>query len=96
MNWDAFASFRFFVRGTVARPGSSAMIRNSRTSDFVSSLISRRDSSIFDEVLCVIWSKSCASFSDRKSTRLNSSHPVTSYAVFCLKKKKPCRFSWHD
>src|SRR5256885_8328467 len=25
---------------------------------------------------------------DRKSTRLNSSHLVTSYAVFCLKKKK--------
>src|SRR5690348_14747079 len=26
--------------------------------------------------------------SDRKSTRLNSSHPSISYAVFCLKKKK--------
>src|SRR2546429_3646903 len=29
--------------------------------------------------------KSCT---DRKSTRLNSSHRYTSYAVFCLKKKK--------
>src|SRR5699024_12400817 len=27
-------------------------------------------------------------FSDRKSTRLNSSHVSISYAVFCLKKKK--------
>src|SRR5947207_8816285 len=27
-------------------------------------------------------------YADRKSTRLNSSHTVTSYAVFCLKKKK--------
>src|SRR5205807_5606260 len=27
---------------------------------------------------------------DRKSTRLNSSHLVISYAVFCLKKKKSC------
>src|SRR5256885_3440767 len=27
---------------------------------------------------------------DRKSTRLNSSHLVISYAVFCLKKKKKC------
>src|SRR5256885_12570394 len=27
---------------------------------------------------------------DRKSTRLNSSHLVISYAVFCLKKKKQC------
>src|SRR2546426_8661317 len=29
---------------------------------------------------------------DRKSTRLNSSHLVISYAVFCLKKKKKNRF----
>src|SRR5690348_18113773 len=28
---------------------------------------------------------------DRKSTRLNSSHPSISYAVFCLKKKTPSR-----
>src|SRR5256885_12280906 len=28
---------------------------------------------------------------DRKSTRLNSSHLVISYAVFCLKKKTPIR-----
>src|SRR5574340_1819047 len=27
-------------------------------------------------------------FTDRKSTRLNSSHQKISYAVFCLKKKK--------
>src|SRR2546426_2192756 len=29
-----------------------------------------------------------APYADRKSTRLNSSHLVISYAVFCLKKKK--------
>src|SRR5258708_18317574 len=28
---------------------------------------------------------------DRKSTRLNSSHQIISYAVFCLKKKKTDR-----
>src|SRR5947208_10819441 len=28
------------------------------------------------------------SSTDRKSTRLNSSHQIISYAVFCLKKKK--------
>src|SRR2546430_8578375 len=28
-------------------------------------------------------------FQDRKSTRLNSSHSQISYAVFCLKKKRP-------
>src|SRR3954462_12051319 len=32
--------------------------------------------------------KTCAL--DRKSTRLNSSHTIISYAVFCLKKKKFC------
>src|SRR2546426_8328783 len=30
---------------------------------------------------------------DRKSTRLNSSHLVISYAVFCLKKKKKIEYS---
>src|SRR5258707_5786288 len=30
-----------------------------------------------------------AALPDRKSTRLNSSHANISYAVFCLKKKKP-------
>src|SRR5438034_5971169 len=30
----------------------------------------------------------CHGERDRKSTRLNSSHTVISYAVFCLKKKK--------
>src|SRR4051794_41745348 len=32
--------------------------------------------------------KGRAEVADRKSTRLNSSHPSISYAVFCLKKKK--------
>src|SRR5256885_9945058 len=33
---------------------------------------------------------------DRKSTRLNSSHLVISYAVFCLKKKTPHVDSTHN
>src|SRR5438876_2588122 len=33
----------------------------------------------------------CVPRIDRKSTRLNSSHPSISYAVFCLKKKKETR-----
>src|SRR2546426_7668473 len=33
-------------------------------------------------------SRSITGDRDRKSTRLNSSHLVISYAVFCLKKKK--------
>src|SRR5256885_5552235 len=37
----------------------------------------RREPASFEDIL-----------EDRKSTRLNSSHLVISYAVFCLKKKK--------
>src|SRR5437588_8132779 len=34
------------------------------------------------------WNSRTSTVRDRKSTRLNSSHTVISYAVFCLKKKK--------
>src|SRR3989442_11315891 len=34
--------------------------------------------------------------SDRKSTRLNSSHVRISYAVFCLKKKKKTKSSYSE
>src|SRR5260221_6336757 len=46
---------------------------------------------------CVTFSRTCATAGpgwnidqarDRKSTRLNSSHTVISYAVFCLKEKR--------
>src|SRR5258708_9875417 len=37
------------------------------------------------ELLLMIYALKRA---DRKSTRLNSSHQIISYAVFCLKKKK--------
>src|SRR2546422_4437695 len=37
-----------------------------------------------DSALGTMWT----SITDRKSTRLNSSHGYISYAVFCLKKKK--------
>src|SRR5690348_7421097 len=40
-------------------------------------------------VLACVLSVHQALLGDRKSTRLNSSHPSISYAVFCLKKKKP-------
>src|SRR5258708_20871182 len=36
----------------------------------------------------LIYRALLASGIDRKSTRLNSSHQIISYAVFCLKKKK--------
>src|SRR5688500_19270278 len=39
-------------------------------------------------ILVLGWEAKAKITVDRKSTRLNSSHLVISYAVFCLKKKK--------
>src|SRR5690348_17749622 len=39
-------------------------------------------------VRAIVFVKCRAAHLDRKSTRLNSSHPSISYAVFCLKKKR--------
>ena len=42
-----------------------------------------RDTNVYDQIVDENGKKT----SDRKSTRLNSSHGSISYAVFCLKKK---------
>src|SRR5256885_11273554 len=39
-----------------------------------------------------VWIRAAGGPRDRKSTRLNSSHLVISYAVFCLKNKKDILF----
>src|SRR2546426_7409151 len=50
--------------------------------------------SVFDRPLDSVYNEGgidqyrMCEWEDRKSTRLNSSHLVISYAVFCLKKKK--------
>src|SRR5438034_7870410 len=54
--------------------------------------IGRRDAQRLDQVSLTSCGRSAAQSCrvtppDRKSTRLNSSHTVISYAVFCLKKK---------
>src|SRR5258708_22025255 len=45
----------------------------------------------FDELQRPFTEESAAMKIDRKSTRLNSSHQIISYAVFCLKTKKCSR-----
>ncbi len=47
-------------------------------------VLARRD------VVHPLWRELEVDVADRKSTRLNSSHVVISYAVFCLKKKISC------
>src|SRR5258708_13711962 len=41
-----------------------------------------------DSMVYATGDLACSASGDRKSTRLNSSHQIISYAVFCLKKKK--------
>src|SRR5947207_4611167 len=53
-------------------------------------VIARSESDEATQICALDWIASLA-LRDRKSTRLNSSHTVISYAVFCLKKKtEPC------
>src|SRR2546430_8236817 len=51
-------------------------------------VISLGSVTVGDALLVETDSLPCAWATDRKSTRLNSSHSQISYAVFCLKKKK--------
>src|SRR5947208_11003714 len=50
----------------------------------------RRD--LYNSLLQVGSNLSFVDAIDRKSTRLNSSHQIISYAVFCLKKKKKKKY----
>src|SRR5690242_21351192 len=47
-----------------------------------------RDHNPGGKAYCLTRTAHAMPFTDRKSTRLNSSHMSISYAVFCLKKKK--------
>src|SRR5438034_4579011 len=63
---------------------SAAMVESPATSP------ARADAAPARTLRCLVVDdeESVRSMLDRKSTRLNSSHTVISYAVFCLKKKK--------
>src|SRR5438876_4368406 len=50
-------------------------------------LMAKHSREIFEEIILTAGGEVLSRL-DRKSTRLNSSHPSISYAVFCLKKKK--------
>src|SRR5438034_1708975 len=56
--------------------------------DGVNAVRVRRDEEAFEARPVEHLAAFVLGLEDRKSTRLNSSHTVISYAVFCLKKKK--------
>src|SRR5258708_30526613 len=58
------------------------------TTLFRSILTDNRSGTVDREGILIILQEGEIVLRDRKSTRLNSSHQIISYAVFCLKKKK--------
>src|SRR5947208_12604879 len=79
----------------IRRPPRSTLFPTRRSSDLFESTFSRRNflmgAAAFSAVANVpkaFGQQSTGAPRDRKSTRLNSSHQIISYAVFCLKKKK--------
>src|SRR2546429_5287648 len=70
---------------TCALPISVAVLRLGR---FLFPSCSPFATGVLDETGFRCLNRFKADHSDRKSTRLNSSHGYISYAVFCLKKKK--------
>src|SRR5256885_3944237 len=84
------------IRSSMLSSPDSSMISVRRSSPYLSRTsfssstmicISRRSLARIARSRSIVCSRSASSSRDRKSTRLNSSHLVISYAVFCLKKK---------
>src|SRR5438132_4047582 len=74
----------------------SSDLMQQRIADFYDAILVYGHRAVFDPLAAYEFPESVESRThfcgyvakDRKSTRLNSSHTVISYAVFCLKKKK--------
>src|SRR5438876_9153581 len=78
---DTFVCSLFFFFLMIRRPPRSTLFPY--TTLFRSVQVSEQAPGMLLQLLHHRWVRR-----DRKSTRLNSSHPSISYAVFCLKKKK--------
>src|SRR5439155_11120482 len=79
------STFDLLRRHIIDRADEAALARQAADGRDVTS-----QAEVADVRVLAVADRLCA---DRKSTRLNSSHVAISYAVFCLKKKKPgyCR-----
>src|SRR5260221_9425754 len=78
------SNFQIYIVGGAVR--DLLMGKNPNDWDFTTNATPEEILKVLGEDALVVKSQSFGL--DRKSTRLNSSHTVISYAVFCLKKKK--------
>src|SRR5258708_9880267 len=82
-------SFIFFFFLMIRRPPRSTLFPYTTLFRSIDDLPTENRGTEWHSAGCLgtgsTWSR------DRKSTRLNSSHQIISYAVFCLKKKKMTR-----
>src|SRR5438034_11507343 len=87
---SSFLFFFFFL--IIRRPPRSTLFPYTRSSDLTfaagDAIMRQGETAVASAVRGPELSKAISPNTDRKSTRLNSSHTVISYAVFCLKKKK--------
>src|SRR5438552_5659683 len=83
---DGFAVANNSIHWTTSNGGFRFQRKNcARSRNWVRSIVLRN----IGARRCGKWKRQFMTiWSDRKSTRLNSSHQIISYAVFCLKKKK--------
>src|SRR5256885_12649126 len=79
-------SIAFRTGGARGKPSDSPSMESSKTGSDNAALIQKRKRIESHSGSASTSAKT--SIRDRKSTRLNSSHLVISYAVFCLKKKQ--------
>src|SRR5256885_8228167 len=81
---DALPIFQDHAANSAARP-----IRMDEESSNFRCIVLRVEQSVLARcpMIATVQGLALAPAADRKSTRLNSSHLVISYAVFCLKKK---------
>src|SRR5438034_7259879 len=93
MEYIAFDAHKHYTLASVVRPDGQ-LVREERIEHARGSLREflercERGSPVAVETIGNwYWIVDEIEAADRKSTRLNSSHTVISYAVFCLKKKK--------
>src|SRR3989442_16018103 len=86
---DYLTSPTFFFFLMIRRPPRSTLFPYTTLFRSLAFAVRRQDEGSLSRADQYSYAAHDAQGRDRKSTRLNSSHVRISYAVFCLKKKKP-------